>query len=325
MQEAQVRIGERNQSLRLLLRHMNGGRGLGLGQISFTFELSALGRLEENLPIWLGGQLYAAQLGAMSGVLAPLVANMQPVTVVADGGQPNVTLTANIDHRQLQIIEDARVGGLTFRLDVSGHYLKGQEPFPIWTNVEQPVTQGEWITLLEQFGYKRLVLIELDAPDPNRAPQMAQAIEFYRQAEKHFQQQEWRLTVESLRQSLAVLVGKKPEDEDSEAEVRAAMKAVRSSESKQATGYAPRWEPVRVAMKFLCDLGAHPEVTETLKPQAYSALLMVAGLLHGYEKTPAVAPAPTAAPEASNAAASAEAQVSDAVPSPQEIHSKPTA
>jgi hypothetical protein len=73
------------------------------------------------------------------------------------------------------------------------------------------------------------------------------------------------------------------------------MKTVRSSQSKQPSGYAPRWEPVRVAMKFLCDLGAHPETAETLKPHAYSALLMVAGLLHGYEKPPTAAASPAPA------------------------------
>jgi hypothetical protein len=32
----------------------------------------------------------------------------------------------------------------------------------------------------------------------------------------------------------------------------------------------------------MCDLGAHPEVTETRKRDAYGALVMVGGLLHNF-------------------------------------------
>ncbi len=44
-----------------------------------------------------------------------------------------------------------------------------------------------------------------------------------------------------------------------------------------------RYELARRTLTFLCDLGAHPDVDETERRQAHSAVLMVGGLLQGVE------------------------------------------
>lgn len=110
---------------------------------------------------------------------------------------------------------------------------------------------------------------------------MVQAVRYFDQAQQHYLEHEWRHTVESLRQSLAALVGKQPEDEDQDARVlQPELREVRKRAASERVGYGERYEPVRAALKFLCDLGAHPDVAETEKQHAYSAMLMVAGLLH---------------------------------------------
>ncbi|GAA2340525.1 hypothetical protein [Streptomyces violaceusniger] len=90
--------------------------------------------------------------------------------------------------------------------------------------------------------------------------------------------------MEALRQSLAALVGKKADDEHGTADVETAAKDLRKESNKTRVGYPPRVEQVRRALKFMADLGAHPEVAETTKTDAYSALLMVGGLLHGWQR-----------------------------------------
>ncbi|MFJ2196355.1 hypothetical protein [Streptomyces violaceusniger] len=90
------------------------------------------------------------------------------------------------------------------------------------------------------------------------------------------------MTVEALRQTLAALVGKKADDEDEAADIAEAAKVLRKESMNTTLGYPPRAEQVRLALKFMCDLGAHPEVANTEKDNAYSALLMVGGLLHGW-------------------------------------------
>lgn len=66
----------------------------------------------------------------------------------------------------------------------------------------------------------------------------------------------------------------------SNAESKAAAKDARS----EKLGYEPRRELVRRAAKFMADLGAHPEAGETRKPDAYAALMIAGGLLHGFSR-----------------------------------------
>jgi hypothetical protein len=79
------------------------------------------------------------------------------------------------------------------------------------------------------------------------------------------------------------MVGQKPDDEEQETDVLAAAKDIGKSKNKMTVAYQPRYELARRTLKFLCDLGAHPEVAETRKVHAHSALLMVGGVLLGWD------------------------------------------
>ncbi len=48
---------------------------------------------------------------------------------------------------------------------------------------------------------------------------MVQAVRYFDQAQQHYLRHEWRHTVESLRQSLAEMVGKQPDDEEQDVRV----------------------------------------------------------------------------------------------------------
>jgi hypothetical protein len=84
---------------------------------------------------------------------------------------------------------------------------------------------------------------------------------------------------------LASAVGKKAEEEDEETDVEGSLRALRNESRTNRVGYERRVELVRQAAKFMCDLGAHPEVAETRKQDAYAALVLVGGLLHAFTKT----------------------------------------
>jgi len=145
------------------------------------------------------------------------------------------------------------------------------------------IGQSDWLTMLERSGYQRHMLIELEVPDPQAHPELAAAIDYYyRQAQRRFSEGEWRLTVESLRQALASVVGKIAEEEDDESDVEGSLRTLRNESRANRVGYERRAELVRQAAKFMCDLGAHPEVAETHKQDAYAALVMVGGLLHAF-------------------------------------------
>lgn len=285
MNQTWVHIGEVSDAVRLDLDKVQGSSGLGVMQLRFHVEAACRKDEAAQRALWFEGFLYAQGLGSSSGYIGRLFVEQSPVTVQKVGTTSTFTLVADIDHRQLQVIEEHRTGALTFRLQMTGTTMRDGHLERLGVgSFEYEVTQSDWVAHLEQMQYRRLLLIELDVPDVSRSAEYGAALNWYRGAEKHYLSQEWRLTVESLRQTLAALVGKKADDEDEEADVAAAAKALRNESRKTDVGYPPRAEQVRLALKFLSDLGAHPEVAETTKVEAYSTLLMVGGLLHGWQR-----------------------------------------
>ncbi|GHD80916.1 hypothetical protein GCM10010317_103520 [Streptomyces mirabilis] len=285
MNEAWVNIGWANNAVRLDLKKVQGSSGLGVMQLRFHVEASCRDEVAAQKPLWFEGGLFAEGLGTSSGYVRRLVVEDSPVTLHSLAATTNFVLVADIDHRQLQVIEEHRTGGIKFRLQLTGTTMNDGNLERIGVgNVEYELTQSDWAAVLEQMQYRRLLLIELDAPDANRSEEFKVALDFYRDAEKQYLKQEWRLTVEALRQSLAALVGKTADEEDEAADVEAAFKTLRREANKTRVGYPPRAEQVRRALKFMCDLGAHPETAETVKVHAHSALLMTGGLLHGWER-----------------------------------------
>ncbi|WP_060880189.1 MULTISPECIES: hypothetical protein [Streptomyces] len=284
MNEIWVHIGTTNQAARLELKSVSGRSGLGVMQLCFKFEASCRHDASAQRPMWFEGKVSAFGLGSSSGYLGRLVVESSPVTLHSLAATTTFTLVVDLDHRQLQIIEEHRTGGVKFILEVTGTAMRDGSLERIGVgSIEYEVNQSNWAAILEQMQYRRLLLVELDAPDVNRSAEFAAALDYYRDAEKQYVKHEWRLTVEALRQTLAALVGKKADDEDEAADVTAAAKTLRKESMNTTVGYPPRAEQVRLALKFMCDLGAHPEVAGTEKHNAYSALLMVGGLLHSWQ------------------------------------------
>lgn len=284
MNQTWVHIGTVSDAVRLDLDKVQGSSGLGVMQLRFHVEASCRKDEAAQRAMWFEGSLYAQGLGPSSGYIRRLVVAQSPVTVQKVGATSTFTLVADIDHRQLEIIEEYRTSALTFQLQLTGTTMRDGHLERLGVgSFEYEVTQSDWVAMLEQMQYRRLLLIELDVPDASRSAEYGAALSYYRAAEKHYLSQEWRLTVESLRQTLAALVGKKADEEDEGADVVAAAKSLRNEARSTNVGYSPRAEQVRLALKFMSDLGAHPEVAETTKADAYSTLLMVGGLLHGWQ------------------------------------------
>ncbi|MFD7379888.1 hypothetical protein [Streptomyces mirabilis] len=284
MNEAWVNIGWANNAVRLDLKKVQGSSGLGVMQLRFHVEASCRDEAAAQKPLWFEGGVFAEGLGTSSGYVRRLAVEDSPVTLHSLAATTNFVLVADVDHRQLQVIEEHRTGGMKFRLQLTGTTMNDGNLERIGVGgVECELTQSDWAAVLEQMQYRRLLLIELDAPEVNRSAEFKVALDYYRDAEKQYLKHEWRLTVEALRQCLAALVGKKADDEDELADVEAGAKVLRKEARATAAGYSPRAEQVRLALKFMCDLGAHPETAETVKANAYSALLMTGGLLHGWQ------------------------------------------
>jgi len=201
------------------------------------------------------------------------------------GADVSFQLTADIDDRQLQIMEEHRNGDQRFRIWLSGMtFREGQHEAFHANNIDYTISQSDWIAILEQVGYARRYLVELEVPSPQANPKLAEAIVYFAQARRRYMEGEWRHCVESLRQCVAAIVGKKPDDEDELADAQAAPKTAQKSRTTASIGYDVRAELTRQALKFYCDLGAHPEVAETRRNDARAALVMVHGLLEAYRE-----------------------------------------
>jgi hypothetical protein len=283
MSETWLTAGSTNGAVRVVLKNINVWRGLEVGRWMFTFELGTKQQPIAGSPLWLGGRIDVQQEpGRVMPYLGSFLPQLQPLILPPLGSEQTLQLTVEVNQRQLQLIEESRTGG-DLRLDIylSGYAVQeGQYSQISESQISHQIAQSDWLALLRHAGYRRILLVELEAPDSHAQPALAEAVTYYTQAHGHYLDGEWRLTVESLRQALASLVGKKADEEESEAEVSEALKALRKESWNGQVGYQPRLEQVRQAAKFLCDVGAHPEADETRRHHAYSALLIVGGLLH---------------------------------------------
>ena len=288
MSEICLTVGSNSGAVRVVIKNINVRRGLEVGRWMFTFELSTKQQPVAGSPLWLGGRIEVQQEpGRVTPYLGTFLPQLQPVILPPLGTEQTLQLAVEVSQHQLQLIEEGQTGG-DLRLDIylSGYSVQeGQYAQINESQISHQIGQSDWLVLLQRAGYRRFLLLELEAPDADAQPALADAITYYRQAHGHYLDGEWRLTVESLRQSLASLVGKKADEEESEAEVSEALKALRKESWNGQVGYQLRLEHVRQAAKFLCDLGAHPEADETRRHHAYAALLIVGGLLHAASRS----------------------------------------
>lgn len=277
-------LGVGNGYIRFVLKTIQAFPGMGITRLMFTFELTNKEQSSTGYPMWLGGRVEVqARSGSRPYVGRLQPATAQPINIGRFGQEASTQVTLDLTDRQFWLIDENRTGSvvrlfLTFtgHAVVEGQYVILQEA----QSLQHDINQSDWLELIRQAGLRQTIMLELAAPDPMAHPELADALNYYSQALTRFGEGEWRLCVESIRQSLAALVGKKAEDEDQESDVKDAINAARKTQDR--LGYEPRRELVRRAAKFMADLGAHPETAETRKPDAYAALMIAGGLLHSF-------------------------------------------
>jgi hypothetical protein len=282
MSETLLSIGPTHGAVKVVLKNIGPYRSVDVTRLLFTFEVTTKQQAVVDYQLLPTGRVEVLKLpGHTAQYLASFLAQPQPIVLPQVGTEHTPQLTLEVSERQLQPIEENRTAGLQLYIHLSGYAVQdGQYLTVTETQIVRNISQSDWIDLLQQAGYRRPLLLELGAPDPQAHPDLAHAIDFFLQAQSRYLEGEWRLTVESLRQSRAALVGKKADDEEHEEDVQSSIKAQRNEAHSVVVAYEPRLELVRQAAKFMCDLGAHPETAETRRPHAYGPLVMVGGLLH---------------------------------------------
>ena len=284
MSEAWLNLGAQSSCAKVVVKSVSGRRGLGHAQLTFNMEVTAKDEIARDCPLWFHGrvELLAGDVGLP---LTSLSVMDHPPILRGYGNEVQFTVTADVDDRQVQLIEDNRAGDLRLRIWLPGHTFREGHDEPFYVNsFDYTIPQSQWIAILEQVGFTRRFLIEVDAGNLQLQPALADAYTYYLEARTRYMHGQWRHTVESLRQCLAALVGKKPEDEDSAVDIATALKTTKAKAYSAEVGYSERFELVRQSAKFLCDLAAHPGSEETGRKHAHAALVLIAGVMESYRR-----------------------------------------
>lgn len=259
--------------------------GLGRHRLVLQMSLSTANELADGTSLTLTGDAVAEGLGGTSGYLGTITPTF-PITVRRDG---NIATSAHVEltDDQIRRIDEHRNrsdGSFDLRLNLrlDGTDRNGQS---IWTTSNmQPVrvSRDDWTNVLSQVGHRRVLVAELEIPDGALHPELAGALDHYRQAQTRYSSGDYRGTAESVRQALAVLVGEAPDAELSPDEMTTEYRNAR----KRQGGYDDRMELVRKALKFTADLGAHPETDQTMRAEALAQLHMAAGFIQWFTRPP---------------------------------------
>lgn len=250
--------------------------GLGRHQLIVPIEVRPTHESAYDHDLSFSGTVQAVGLGGGSGYLGRF--HETPPRRLSANSKLDVQMSLDIDPDQIAAIERRRNGAFTLMLQIDVKVVGGTDWGSTQIN-DHPVSQETWIRILDQVHYQRTILLELPAPDGQTAPHLSKAVAYFSNAQMRLLEGENRLAVEALRQSLAAIVGKEATaDEDTEETMNSALRVSRSGRGK----YPDRFEVIRQALKFLADLGAHPESDETGPTEARSAIIMVGGLLQWF-------------------------------------------
>lgn len=256
--------------------------GLGRHQLCVALAVRPTDPAAYDQMISVGGRVEATNLSGRGGYLGT-AHRSQSLRLFANG-KLNLDLLVDLEPGQIEAIEMRRNGGFGLRMQLevrAGRADSGTE-VGATSMLDHQVSRETWLQILEQTDYRKTMVLELGVPDSSVVPALSEALRYFADAQRWQLEGENRLTVESLRQSLAALVGKPVDEEDDAEDLTGSLKTARSLTRAGAVAYQSRFELTRQALKFLTDLGAHPEVAETRPAEARSTLAMVAGLLQWY-------------------------------------------
>jgi hypothetical protein len=194
-----------------------------------------------------------------------------------------VLLVADLSLRQLQAIEDLRQGkGLTIGVNIflscwgklhggtgllraSSGYLSHQ------------VNQGAWIEILNELGYRKIMLLEIPELAESLAPELTEAVAYIAKAKEDLQRGEYREAVGCCRDVLESLSTAMGDSDAQDTEFQVFFRDVRSKDK------AARLRLVRRAMKILCHPARHANEVATQiewnRTDATVVITMIAALL----------------------------------------------
>jgi hypothetical protein len=194
-----------------------------------------------------------------------------------------VALVADLSLRQLQAIEDLRQGkGLTIGISIFmtcwGKLHGGTGLLRASSgHLSHQVNQGAWIEVLNELGYRKIMLLEIPELAESLAPELTEAVAYIGKAQQALHRGEYREAVGCCRDVLESLSTAMDDNEVQDTEFQAFFKDVRSKDK------AARLRLVRRAMKILSHPARHADEVATQiewnRADAMALITMIAALL----------------------------------------------
>jgi hypothetical protein len=263
-----------NNSLSVEADRVSIRPGLGRHQLVIPLNVRATRSEAADHIIAVSGQVSASGLDGGGGYLgtAPRTLGMR----LYANSKLTLYLLLDLDPGQIDAIERRRSGGFTLNvaLEVYATNLDGTaSEIGSGTISDHPVTREDWLTILDQTKYRQTMVVELAVPDAQTVPHLADVLGYLADARRRSLEGEHRLTVESLRQTLASIKNMSPDEEDDTEAVMVALKAARNQTQTTTVGYRERYELARQALKFLTDLARKPSIRKTLPLTLASSMM----------------------------------------------------
>lgn len=259
--------------------------GLGKHRLQIQTAISTASEQADAAFVTVSGTVTTEGPGGLSAYLGTLITT-ESVQVRRDITM-QVPLFLEISDDQIRKLEEHRSrgdGGFGLRLALRFDCTDQQGKAAYNNLYSQPVTVSRetWLNIMSQVGYRRTLVVELEVPDSAASPLLSQVLAFYREARHRYEAGDYRGSTESIRQSLAALVGQEADQEVDPDAMTAVLKDARKRTRDDTVGYEERMEIVRQALKFTADLGAHPEVEDTHRAEALAQLQMAAGVIQWF-------------------------------------------
>lgn len=286
--ENYLNLSPHNGSIRVTIESMSVAPGLGRHRLMIVTKVSGEERTD-GATVTFAGDVSVEGLAGANGYLGTILPSL-PQRITRDGSF-QVLFYVELTDDQIRKIEERRTRAdgafdLRFNVRVSARYQDGTRGEGSNQFQPQRFSREDWLNALYQLGYRKTMIAELGVPDAGRTPQLAQALEYFSQAQTHFSAGEYRVVADCLRHCFNVLVGKPLEEETEPEQVAAELNdSARSARSGRTIAYPERMEHARRALKFVADLGGHPEADETGRVEAQAQLHMAAGLLCWFNRS----------------------------------------
>jgi len=284
--ESYLNVGGVNSGLRISHGEVSLIAGIGRHRLRITDTVSAANERADQLVVTFTGDLIMPSIGIGSGYVGSILPTT-PQRITRDGSFP-IVFDIEVTDDQIRRIEDRRSvsadGGFDLALNLRIESIDAQNAISHGSGQLQPhkFSREAWLEGLRQVGFRHVQIIELEVMDSSDRPTISQAIEFFKQAQSRYFNGEYREVAESLRQSLNAIVGISGDEEIDAEQLARELGELQKQTRTSKVGYPPRVEHVRKALKFVSDIGAHPEVGDTNRFDALAQLNMTAGLIQWY-------------------------------------------